>query len=154
LWVRLLRMIRLTTIAATLAVLVWPASAFAAQASRSQRLAIERSAKTTQPCGYGGQTSQLSDFRTATFGSGHFTVHFASVMWTPPDGQGCQLIFVNQPGYNLKSVQTAKRPYVSWAPLTWGSSPFDDPSALSRAWNYWFSNEPPPSWIAVAGALD
>jgi hypothetical protein len=147
-------MIRLTTIGATLAVLAWPASALAAQASRSQRLAIERSAKTTQPCGYDGQTSQLSDFRTATFGSAHFTVHFASVMWTPPDDQGCQLIFANQPGYNLKSVQTARHPYVSWAPLTWGASPFDDPSALSRTWKYWFSNEPPPSWTAVARALD
>ena len=151
---QLVRMLRLATVAATLAVLAGPASALAAQVSRSQRLAIGRSARITRPCGYDGQTSQLSDFRAATFGSAHFTVHFASVMWTPPDDQGCQLIFVNQPGYNLKSVVTTKHPYVSWAPLTWGSSPFDEPSALSRTWNYWFSAEPPPSWAAVARALN
>jgi hypothetical protein len=147
-------MLRLATIATTLAVLAAPASALAAQASRGQRLAIERSARTTQPCGYDGQTSQLRDFRTATFGSAHFTVHFASVMWTPPDDQGCLLIFVNRPGYDLKSVVTAKHPYVSWAPLTWGSSPFDDPSALSRTWDSWFSAKLPPSWAAVARALN
>jgi hypothetical protein len=140
-------------LAAMVAVLALPASASAYAPSASQRSAIENAAKRTHTCGYTGQFRELSDFRVATFGSAHFTVNIASVFWSPPEDDQCQIIFVNQPGYTLKSVATTSHPYLSWAPLTWGSSPFDQPSSLTTTWHSWFPDQKPPNWRTVARSL-
>jgi hypothetical protein len=142
-------------LATLLAALALPASASAFQsypASSGQRLAIEQSAKKTAPCGYGGNSHQMSDFRTVTYRTGDLTVQIASVFWSPPMNDQCQLVFVHDAGYNLRSVQTTRHPFVSWVPITWGSSPFDSSSYLSHAWHSWFSQSP-PNWMAVDRAL-
>jgi hypothetical protein len=149
-------MIRLASaIATVLAALTLPASALAFQgypASSGQRATIERSAEQAQPCGYSGNFKQLSDFRTVTYHTGSLTVQFASVIWSPPQDDECQLVFVHQAGYNLRSVLTTRHPFVSWVPLTWGSSPFEAPSSLTHTWHSWFS-QAAPTWLAVDRAL-
>jgi hypothetical protein len=149
---------RLVLVSTTAMALIVPAVASAYpgySATAQQRGAIEQSAKKTEPCGYSGQYRQLSDFRVVPLQSGKVNFTFASATWTPKgeDGQACDLVFVSEPGYTLKSLTTTTHPYVSWAPLSWGSSPLDDPTYLTKTFNEWFPTADAPNWSQLARSL-
>lgn len=148
---------RFVLIVIVLTALVVPATASAftsSSASGSQKRAIRKSALETHPCGYNGQTRELSDFRVIYLQAGKTYFNIAAASWHPPDDDACELVFVAEPGYTLKSVATPKHPFVAWAPLTWGSSPFEDSGALDHTFAEWFPDVDPPSWTAISRALN
>jgi hypothetical protein len=122
------------------------------RASKAEVLAILHDAKRTEVCGYNGG-DHLSTFRVVYYTAHGVSFKWAATVWTPPGGQGCELVFLHAKGYSFHSTQTQRRANVDWLPFTWGSSPFDNPPYLNSQWRQLGFAARPPKWSALAREL-
>lgn len=125
-------------------------------ASQREKEEIIASARATEICGWHGQIGQLSHFRVVAYQTQAISIKWASVGWTPPDGQVCELIFLevsSKPYFHAggRGLHPAR---VQWFPFTWGSAPFAGASTYSdHEWNGLSIGLSPPRWDALTRAL-